>query len=245
LDPRHRFSDTVEDYRRTRPGYPEPLFDWLAPTLDLAPGASVVDVGCGTGISSRALAARGYSVIGVDPNPAMLAAARADGGDITYVESDAERLAVPVARCDAIVGAQSFHWIDLDLHAPARRRFRQLLGPGRRVAAFWNLRLPGDRFMDAYEGLLHTWSDEYRAVGAEHRLDRIRAQVDPVETQFPHHQHLDRAGFRGRVWSSSYVKNVVRDGEAFDAALDALFDRYARDGRVRFVYRTVAIAFEP
>jgi SAM-dependent methyltransferase len=49
------------------------LVEFLRP---LGPGASVLDVGCGTGHFSRALAERGFRVYGVDPEPAMLAIAQ-------------------------------------------------------------------------------------------------------------------------------------------------------------------------
>ncbi len=241
MDPRQRFSSTVEDYRRYRPDYPAALFDWIEEVAQLGPGATVIDVGCGTGISSRQLAARGWRVIGVDPNVAMLEAAREEGGGPTYVQTDAERLAVPVSHADAIVGGQSFHWIDLER---ARPRFEALLGPARdraRVIAFWNLRVEHDPLMAEYEALLRRWSPEYAEVGAEPRARSIAATTDGATASFAHAQSFDRAGFHGRAWSSSYVKNVVTDREAFDAELDALFDRFARDGRVRFVYETLAI----
>ena len=242
MDPRERFTSTVDDYRRHRPDYPEALFDdWIA-REGLREGDTVVEVGCGTGIAARQIAARGLRVVGVDPNVAMLEAARAEGGDVVYLRGDAETL--PVAGpVDAIVGGQSFHWIDLDRALP---RFRKILRPGGRVMAFWNLRDGRDAFMAAYESLLLERCPEYAEVGAEPRARAVAAHPglrDPVETEHPHAQELDRQGFSGRVWSSSYVRSSVKDRAAFDQALDALFDAHAVGGRVRFAYRTWAITF--
>ena len=50
----------------------------------VAPGALVVDAGCGTGAHARALAARGYRTIGVDSSPELVEEARrraAESGD--------------------------------------------------------------------------------------------------------------------------------------------------------------------
>lgn len=49
------------------------LLELLRP---VAPGASVLDLGCGTGHFAHALARHGLRVVGVDPEPAMLAVAR-------------------------------------------------------------------------------------------------------------------------------------------------------------------------
>ena len=144
---------------------------------------------------------------------------------------------------DAIVGGQSFHWIDLDRALP---RFRAVLRPGARVMAFWNLRDGGDPLMAAYEALLLERCPEYAEVGAEPRARAVAAHPglrDLAETEHPHAQVLDRAGFHGRVWSSSYVRSSVQDRPGFERALDALFDAYAEGDEVRFRYRTWAISF--
>lgn len=67
-------------------------FDWFLTLVDGA--GSVLDLGCGTGIFSAALAERGAEVVGVDPAVAMLDIARArKGGDrVTWVEAGTQEL---------------------------------------------------------------------------------------------------------------------------------------------------------
>ncbi|WP_432906758.1 class I SAM-dependent methyltransferase [Micromonospora matsumotoense] len=44
----------------------------------VAPGSRILDAGCGTGRVGAALAARGHRMVGVDADPALIEAARAD-----------------------------------------------------------------------------------------------------------------------------------------------------------------------
>lgn len=63
--------------------------------LGLAPGSSILDVGCGTGRHSVELAKRGYRMTGVDLSAGMLmvaqAAAVAAEVDVSWIQSDATR----------------------------------------------------------------------------------------------------------------------------------------------------------
>lgn len=54
--------------------------DFVLSQLGLSPGARILDVGCGAGRHSIELARRGYRVVGIDPAPAMIEAARARAG---------------------------------------------------------------------------------------------------------------------------------------------------------------------
>ncbi len=69
--------------------------DFLLDELKLASGASILDVGCGTGRHSVELARRGYAVTGVDLSAGMLAqaaeAAQKAGVQVEWVHSDATR----------------------------------------------------------------------------------------------------------------------------------------------------------
>jgi ubiquinone/menaquinone biosynthesis C-methylase UbiE len=61
--------------------------------LEPEPGARILDVGCGTGYFTRRFAREGHDVTGLDPDPAMLAFARAHrAGTEEYVLGDGRRL---------------------------------------------------------------------------------------------------------------------------------------------------------
>jgi hypothetical protein len=67
------FDAIAEDYDRFRPTYPPALVDEACARL--APGAWVLEIGCGTGQLTAALVARGLRVAAVDPGPNMIALA--------------------------------------------------------------------------------------------------------------------------------------------------------------------------
>jgi SAM-dependent methyltransferase len=67
-------------------------FSLLQSLLHPAAGASLLDVGCGTGWFSRRFAAHDLQVTGIDPDPAALAYARSQGGAINWVDGSATAL---------------------------------------------------------------------------------------------------------------------------------------------------------
>lgn len=69
---------------------------FVASLLGLAPGARLLDAGCGAGRHARALARRGARVVGLDLSAELLAEARRDDG-VGYVLGDVRRL--PFGDC--------------------------------------------------------------------------------------------------------------------------------------------------
>ncbi|BBX52592.1 class I SAM-dependent methyltransferase [Mycolicibacterium poriferae] len=62
--------------------------DLIESLLSETGGSTVLDAGCGTGRVAIELAARGCAVVGLDADPAMLAAARSKAPDLRWIEAD-------------------------------------------------------------------------------------------------------------------------------------------------------------
>ncbi|HEX5898992.1 MAG TPA: class I SAM-dependent methyltransferase, partial [Solirubrobacteraceae bacterium] len=107
-----------------------------AQVLDgLAPGAPVVDVGCGTGTLAIALARGGAEVIGVDGDPEMLALARAKAGAeaVQWREGPATALALAGESADRVVMSLLLHHLDADAKRAALAEAARVLRPGGRL----------------------------------------------------------------------------------------------------------------
>jgi SAM-dependent methyltransferase len=124
------FSGVAAGYQAFRPRYPTALFEWLA---DVVPGHErAVDLGCGTGQASVALADRFTEVIGLDPSAEQIARAQTHPG-VLYRVAPAEATGLPDASADLVIAAQAFHWFDPErLHLELARIGR----PGAVFAAF-------------------------------------------------------------------------------------------------------------
>ncbi|MBE1491040.1 methyltransferase domain-containing protein [Plantactinospora soyae] len=99
--------------------------------LRLAPGATVVDVGCGAGRAVAELTGRGASAIGVDLDPAMLAAAHARFPDLDVRAADAADLPLTDGQARGYRADKVYHVLP-DPHA-ALAEARRVLAPGGRI----------------------------------------------------------------------------------------------------------------
>jgi SAM-dependent methyltransferase len=103
----------------------------------IQPGQVVADIGCGTGLYARGLAAAGATVICADPSQAMLdqlpddpslLAVRASAQDIA-----ARRVTLPAAWLDVIVIKEAIHHVPASDRAEVLRGFGELLAAGGRI----------------------------------------------------------------------------------------------------------------
>jgi SAM-dependent methyltransferase len=95
--------------------------------LDPKPGERILDVGCGDGVLTKAIAARGATVTGIDNSLEMIRAAHANGVDALVVDSADMHFE---REFDAAFSNASLHWM-LDRDAVARGIFRALKPGGR------------------------------------------------------------------------------------------------------------------
>lgn len=129
---RKGFADT---YDGNRPAPPAALLDVLTMLARTERPAVVVDLGCGTGLSTRVWADRAQEVIGVEPNPAMriAAEARTQEWTVRYVEAFASETGLPDGGADIVTCSQSFHWME---PATTLAEAARILRPGGVFAAY-------------------------------------------------------------------------------------------------------------
>jgi SAM-dependent methyltransferase len=104
---------------RGRLPYAPELATELARVLSLDGRGRLIDVGCGPGIVTLALAHLFAEAVGVDPDPGMLAegahqAAETGIGTIRWVRARGEDLPAGLGSFRVATFGQSFHWMDRD-----------------------------------------------------------------------------------------------------------------------------------
>ncbi|MGW2631501.1 class I SAM-dependent methyltransferase [Streptomyces chattanoogensis] len=141
------FGVDAQRYDHARPGYPAALVTRIVAET---PGPDVLDVGCGTGIAARQFQAAGCTVLGIEPDARMADFARARGLQVEVGTFEAWQ---PADRTfDAVIAAQSWHWVDPVAGAAKAAR---VLRPEGRLAIFGHVYEPpaevAEPFAAAYQ----------------------------------------------------------------------------------------------
>ena len=82
----------------------------LLSLLDPQPGESILDLGCGTGHLTKAIAESGAHVVGLDSSPSMIEVARAAYPELEFILADATNFSLP-ATFDAVFSNATLHWV--------------------------------------------------------------------------------------------------------------------------------------
>ncbi|MFG3025612.1 class I SAM-dependent methyltransferase [Streptomyces sp. NPDC048254] len=195
------FGADAQRYDQARPGYPDTLVRRI---LAGSPGPDVLDVGCGTGIAARQFQAVGCTVLGIEPDARMADFARARGLQVEVATFEAWQ---PVGRTfDAVIAAQSWHWVDPVAGAV---KAAHVLRPEGRLAIFGHVYEPPTEVAEPFAAA-------YR-----------RAAPDSPFNGQPARRPLD-------LYQAAYTKfaDKIRETEQFNAPEQWRFDwkqSYTRD----------------
>jgi len=187
------FNDVAEEYDRHRPAYPDALIDQACEVGGLGRGATVLEIGCGTGQLTRSLLARGLRVTAVEPGERLIARARdqlGNAGEVEFVNRRLEEASLPHAHYSAAFSASAIHWVDPDV---SWRKAADALVDGGTLA------------LVSYFGL-----QEPRSAGDQQALRAAMARVAPgLAAGWPTYRDLDgtlagvdkRCGNVSEVWA--------------------------------------------
>jgi ubiquinone/menaquinone biosynthesis C-methylase UbiE len=147
-------------FARATGGFVDALID----ADGIAGEMQVLDLCCGTGIVSAAIALRGAIPMGVDFSPAMLGRARAKHPELRFEHGDAEALPCADVSFDAVVSNFGMH------HVPR---------PERAAGEVMRVLRRGGRFA------FTTWAAPVENIAWRLLFDAIRADGDPNAAKTP------------------------------------------------------------
>jgi SAM-dependent methyltransferase len=243
-------------YYHHRPPYPAALIERVGEICGLRPGMRVLDLGCGPGTLSVPFAGLGLDVVGVDPEPAMLAAAaeaaRAAGVAPTFRRGSSFDLPPGLGRFHAAIMGRSFHWMD---RAAMLENLDRMIEPDGAVVLFGERRLPleANRWRKPFEEAIARYTREDDAGHWGHRGGEdwtphedmlLASPFDDLERIGRIERHaLDLEAAIGRALSRSPTAPAAL-GErqpAFERELRAALTPFLRDGLLHEVVEGTAL----
>lgn len=192
------FGPAADEYDRLRPHYPPEALRWALGERPLR----VVDLGAGTGILTRIVAALGHQVIPVEPDARMRARLERASPQLTALAGRAEQIPLPDGAVGAVVAGQAYHWFDPEA---AHAEIARVLRPGGVFAPVWNVR---DESVPWCAELSTISEDDTAGRGIEEPAPRVAPlgpAFGPVEQEQFHHTVWHTAGsLVGLVATRSY-----------------------------------------
>jgi len=245
------YRGTAGYYERFRVPYPPELIDDLVGRARPSGRGRLLDLACGTGQITFAVAARFAEVWSVDQEPDMIEVVRgkaraAGAARVHPVVSSAESLDAPPGAFELVAIGNAFHRLGRDVVAANAFRW---LAPRGSIALLWaSSPLTGkEDWQIAMSSLLSSWETRLGA-GA-----RVPAGWERVREERPDHAVLKAAGFElvhssrfpaahdwtvdaliGFVYSTSlFARPFIGDrARAFERDVDRELAEFTTDGRL-------------
>ncbi|OWJ65293.1 hypothetical protein BWR60_20385 [Inquilinus limosus] len=249
-----RFRTAAAHYLQGRPPYAAGLFLRIARTCGLDRDHRVMDLGCGPGQIAVALAPFAGEVVGIDPEPEMLAvaaeaAARA-GVWVAWQQGSSYDLGPQLGAFRLVTMGRSFHWMD---RMETLRRLDGMLDPGGAVVLIHDdhPKVPDNRWVKPYRELLERYSEDdvgrqirkspdwlnHTAVLLGSPFSRLEEVAVIERRRIPADSLIDRALSMSSVMSGTIGDRV----EALIAEIEGLTAEYEADGTLGEVVTSTAL----
>ncbi|XHR29742.1 MAG: class I SAM-dependent methyltransferase [Chthoniobacteraceae bacterium] len=204
-----RFKTTADYYVRGRLAYPDELIVRVVALTGITRDDRVLDLGCGPGFLAAAFAPYAREVVGMDPEPNMLAAARDYaarlGQKVRLMAGSSYDLTPALGSFRLVTMGRSFHWMD----RAATLEKLAALTPERSAVAL---------FHDSHCALPeNAWQERYKAALAPYRAKDESVLQRESPDWLPHEAYLLASHFN-RLERISVIRRI-------ETPVDRLIDR--------------------
>lgn len=219
------FKSTASYYAKFRPGYPDDFFALIRRVFRCDGSGRLLDLGCGTGQIAVPLAGSFAGVIGMDPEPEMLAEAReaalqTGATNIDFVlggSNDLHALKDQLGDFRLVTMGSSFHWMDREATLATLSRMVEP-GGGLVVASAGSLWTNPAPWCLEVKSIVHRWLGQERRAGSStyavppvrHETLIDRSPFGPCETHVLEYKLLwTIEGIVGYLYSTSFCSPFV------------------------------------
>lgn len=244
-DNTQKFSSLANTYTAGRPAYADTLIESLYSRYGFSEQSVIADIGSGTGKFAKQLLDKGSLVYCVEPNDDMRSIAIEELGkymNFRAIDGTASETKLDEKSVDFITAAQAFHWFDV---AAFKKESKRILRDNGTVFLIWNKRdMPSKMNQDSY-AIYSKYCPDFKGFGGGIRDDDIRIKQFFEDTyeyvEFDNPIYYDKDKFISRSLSSSYsLRKEDKNYDEYLDALNALFEKYAKDQVLTMANKTVA-----
>ncbi len=181
------FDEIAAEYQRVHGENPFERAAVAELSRRLSQGASILDLGCGTGVpTARALTDQGHRVLGVDTSGKMLDLARKQVPGAIFVEQDMRHATFPTDEFDAVCAYFSLMMLSRSDISLVLHRVRTWLKPGGLISLSF-VEFDADSVDVVFMGVRYAASG-YSVEGLERLL--VHHEFTVIETQLVQFQPL-------------------------------------------------------
>lgn len=171
------FADVYESARPSVPRYPvEAICRYLGKSPD-----TVVDLGCGTGLSTAIWEGAAKRVIGIEPSQDMISVARRKSSTpVSFIQAYADDTGLEDNSADVAVCSQSFHWMEPNATLKEVNRILKYGGVFATIDCDW----PPVTLWQAEKAYMELY-------GRVKYIEKTNPNVKDTFTRYPKDKHLE------------------------------------------------------
>jgi SAM-dependent methyltransferase len=243
-----RFASTVAYYESARPPYGAAFFAAVAEQLGFDRSQRLLDVGAGPGILSIGFAPYCREVVGVDPEPGMVEAARAAAerasAAVRFIEGRFEDLAAKLGAFDIVTIGRAIHWLDPE---PAREALERALAPRGRVLVCGATSAKDGRnpWLDTFNAVRDRWKGDRPA--RDHDIFFANGQftrIGTIRVEGTYAVPVERLVERVLSMSTSSSERLGDEVPAMKSAMREKLAPFAPGGMIEDIVEAQAAVFE-